>query len=77
MTTSHIPDLGKYFERVERATPVSVKGRVKELVGLLVKATVPEAWLGELCLIYSPRSSQPVKAEVVGFQGGGCAPNAR
>jgi flagellar protein export ATPase FliI len=70
MTTSQIIDFGRYLERVERASPVSVKGRVKELVGLLVKATVPEAWVGELCLILNPRSTEPVKAEVVGFQGG-------
>jgi ATP synthase in type III secretion protein N len=47
-----------------------VKGRVKDVVGLLVRATVPEAWVGEMCLIYNPRSPLPVKAEVVGFQGG-------
>lgn len=70
MTPSYIPDLTKYFNSIERISPVLVKGRVKELVGLLVKATVPDAWVGELCLIYNPRSGQPVKAEVVGFQGG-------
>jgi flagellar protein export ATPase FliI len=68
MSAPHPIDFGKYLERLERAAPVRVKGRVKEAVGLLVKAHVPEAWIGELCLIYSPRSSVPVKAEVVGFQ---------
>ena len=66
---SKVIDFGKYLEEVEHAAPVQVKGRVKEVVGLLVKASVPEAWVGELCLIYNPRSSVPVKAEVVGFQG--------
>ena len=47
-----------------------MKGRVKEVIGLIVRASVPEAWIGELCLIYNPRSSVPVKAEVVGFQDG-------
>jgi flagellar protein export ATPase FliI len=70
MMASQTLDFTRYFERVEHASPVSVKGRVKELVGLLVKATVPEAWVGELCLIRNPRSTLPVKAEVVGFQGG-------
>jgi flagellar protein export ATPase FliI len=70
MSASYLADLGKYFADLERVSPVTVKGRVKEVVGLLVKATVPEAWVGELCLIYNPRSNQPVKAEVVGFQGG-------
>lgn len=63
-------DLSKYFEKIERLSPVAVRGRVKEAVGLLVRATVPEVCVGELCLINNPRSSHPVKAEVVGFQGG-------
>src|SRR5215510_4994482 len=63
-------DLDKYLSEVERASPVRVKGRVKDVVGLVIRASVPEVWVGELCLIYSPRSTSPVKAEVVGFQGG-------
>jgi flagellar protein export ATPase FliI len=67
--TSPTAGLDRYLERLERVKPVAIRGRVKEVVGLLVKATVPDAWMGELCLIYNPRSSQPVKAEVVGFKG--------
>jgi len=63
-------DIGKYLDQIERVSPVRTKGRVKEVTGLLVKATVPDAWVGELCLIDSPRSNHTVKAEVVGFQGG-------
>ena len=61
-------DLTSYFECIDRTAPIDIRGRVKEVVGLLVRATVPEAWVGELCLIYSPRTQQPVKAEVVGFR---------
>lgn len=63
-------DLARYFDEIDRAVPVQVKGRVKEVIGLIVRATLPQAFIGELCLIYNPRSSVPVKAEVVGFQGG-------
>lgn len=70
MNASATVELGKYFDQIERSFAFEVKGRVKELVGLLVKATVPDAWVGELCLIHNARSSLPVKAEVVGFQGG-------
>ncbi len=63
-------DFNKYFGEIERASPVQVRGRVKEVIGLVVKAAVPEVWVGELCLIYNPRSRIPVKAEVVGFQEG-------
>jgi type III secretion system H+-transporting two-sector ATPase len=65
-----VADIQRYLDRIERATPVQVRGRVKEVIGLLVKAVVPEAWIGEMCLIRNPRSPQPVKAEVVGFRDG-------
>ena len=63
-------DIGKYLERIERASPVEVRGRVKEVIGLVVRAVLPEAWIGEMCLIRNPRSPHPVKAEVVGFRDG-------
>src|SRR5215831_18999510 len=63
-------ELSRYFEELESACPVQVKGRVTEVIGLVVRAALPQAFMGELCLIYSPRSRVPVKAEVVGFQGG-------
>ena len=62
-------DFGRYFQEIERASPVQVRGRVKEVVGLVVRASLPQAFVGELCLIYNPRSRIPTKAEVVGFRG--------
>ena len=67
---SKVSDISWYLDRIERASPVEVRGRVKEVVGLVVKAVVPEAWIGEMCLIRNPRSAVPVKAEVVGFRDG-------
>jgi flagellar protein export ATPase FliI len=61
--------LSTLLDAIDRATPVEVKGRVREVVGLLVRATVPDARVGELCLIQTGRSEKAVKAEVVGFQG--------
>src|SRR5215472_9959401 len=63
-------DVARYLDEIERACPVEVRGRVTEVIGLVVRAALPQAFMGELCLIYSPRSRVPVKAEVVGFQGG-------
>jgi type III secretion system H+-transporting two-sector ATPase len=65
-----VVDVSRYLDRIERATPVLVRGWVKEVVGLIVKAVLPDAWIGELCLIRSPRSAAAVKAEVVGFRDG-------
>jgi ATP synthase in type III secretion protein N len=63
-------DLDRYLSKIDQTSPVSSRGRVKEVIGLLVKAVVPEARIGELCLILTSRSADAVKAEVVGFQGG-------
>jgi flagellar protein export ATPase FliI len=62
--------LTRYFDEIERANPVQVRGRVTDVVGLMVRAVLPQAFMGELCLIYNPRARVPVKAEVVGFQSG-------
>jgi flagellar protein export ATPase FliI len=63
-------ELARYFDEIERASPVQVRGRVTEVVGLVVRAAIPQTFVGELCLIYNPRSRVPVKAEVVGFKSG-------
>src|SRR5215472_7118643 len=63
-------ELSRYFEEINGACPVQVKGRVTEVIGLVVRAALPQAFMGELCLIYNPRLRVPVKAEVVGFQSG-------
>lgn len=62
-------NLTQYIEAVDWLSPVEVRGRVTELVGLLIKASVPGARVGELCLIRSPHRARALKAEVVGFRG--------
>jgi type III secretion system H+-transporting two-sector ATPase len=63
-------DLSEYIDAVDWLSPVEVRGRVTELVGLLIRAAVPGARVGELCLIRSPHRARPLRAEVVGFSGG-------
>lgn len=63
-------EIGKYLSEIDECLLFVAKGRVKALVGLLIRATVPDVWIGELCLIYNPRATHPVKAEVVGFEDG-------
>ncbi len=60
-------DFGSYGAMLDRVSPVQVKGRVTGLVGIVVKAVLPEAWVGELCLIHNPAHDEPLQAEVVGF----------
>ena len=44
-----------------------VKGKVKRVTGNLIYAVVPEARLGEICLLQDPISDATTEAEVVGF----------
>lgn len=62
-------DLNKYFRTLDELSPVRARGRVSEIIGLIIKAEVPGVRMGELCLIKSHYHAKPLKAEVVGFQG--------
>src|SRR5436305_14520229 len=46
------------------------RGRVSDLIGLIVEATGLEAEVGEVCLVEAGRTREPVPAEVVGFRSG-------
>ena len=61
--------LENYIEAVDWISPFEVRGRVTELVGLLIRANVPGTRVGEVCLIRSPHQAHGLKAEVVGFRG--------
>jgi len=49
---------------------VRTNGVVKQVVGLVVEATGPEAAVGDVCEIQTGRTTPPVSAEVVGFKDG-------
>lgn len=51
-----------YLEDVELNT---VHGRITEVIGMLIRAVVPQVKMGEVCLI--KREGEPLAAEVVGF----------
>ncbi|MCY4210778.1 MAG: type III secretion system ATPase SctN [Gammaproteobacteria bacterium] len=44
-------------------------GKVTKVTGTLIRASVPNAQIGELSVLHSPNSSAEVPAEVVGFDG--------
>lgn len=62
-------DLKPYIDSVDWISSVSISGRVTELIGLLIRAAVPGARVGEVCLIRSPKGARVLRAEVVGFRG--------
>jgi flagellum-specific ATP synthase len=55
---------------IERADLHRRRGRVRDLIGLVVEATGLDAEVGELCEVATGRSAEPVPAEVVGFRAG-------
>jgi type III secretion protein N (ATPase) len=65
-------DLGKAFARLEKATPRREAGRVTEVTGLVIRASVPGVRVGELVQIApvgSRPGKEPLAAECVGFRG--------
>ena len=52
---------------VEDAQPIDVKGKVVQVVGTIIKASVPGVKVGEVCILRNPWESFEVQAEVVGF----------
>lgn len=60
--TNHFDKLVHQLEDLELTT---IHGRITEIVGMLIKAVVPQVKMGEVCLI--KRDPEPLMAEVVGF----------
>lgn len=58
----------RFARALEESSPLVVRGRVTELVGLVVKAVIPGVTVGALVWIHSA-VGPPVRAEVVGFRG--------
>jgi type III secretion protein N (ATPase) len=60
--------LGTYLDRLDQVDTVQVRGRVRQVTGLVVRAAVPEARVGEVVEI-ALRGGGGLRAEVVGFEG--------
>ena len=60
-------DFHKYHHLLSALSTYSIKGKVTELTGLVVRAVVPGVRIGELCLIV-PNHGKTIKSEVVGFK---------
>ena len=52
---------------VEDAQPIDVKGKVIQVVGTIIKASVPGVKIGEVCILRNPWEEHEVQAEVVAF----------
>ena len=58
-------DFDKLLGHLENIELTTVHGRITEIIGMLIKAVVPNVKMGEVCLI--KRTGEPLIAEVVGF----------
>ncbi|MFC0214337.1 flagellar protein export ATPase FliI [Paenibacillus chartarius] len=63
-----VPQAGKYMDVLRQLDPIRINGKVTQVIGLTVESEGPDASIGDVCYIYPPKSSKPLKAEVVGFR---------
>ncbi|MBS0629839.1 MAG: type III secretion system ATPase SctN [Verrucomicrobia bacterium] len=59
------PDFDKIISHLDQIELTTVHGRITEVVGMLIKAVIPDVKMGEICMI--KRDGDPLMAEVVGF----------
>ncbi len=59
------PSFDKLLNHLEEVELTTVHGRITEIVGMLIRAVIPQVKMGEVCLIKRP--GEPLAAEVVGF----------
>lgn len=58
-------DFDKLLGELENVELSTMHGRITEIIGMLIKAIVPQVKMGEACMI--KREGEPLIAEVVGF----------
>lgn len=58
-------DLEQFSKQIERIDLATVNGRVTEVIGMLLKASIPGVKMGETCLV--KRAGPSLLTEVVGF----------
>jgi type III secretion protein N (ATPase) len=59
------PSFDNLIHHLEDVELTTVHGRITEVVGMLIRAVIPQVKMGEVCLI--KREGEPLAAEVVGF----------
>lgn len=61
------PILDGFFDARPELRTRRIHGKVSEVAGLVIKAVLPGARVGEICEMRRPGNRDPVRAEVVGF----------
>lgn len=63
-------DLQAALDTVAKTDPLEYKGKVKNVVGMMVEATGIDAKIGDICIIGKTDDDSGVTAEIVGFREG-------
>lgn len=58
----------KYLKIVDEIESVKTNGRVKQIIGLIIESSGPQASIGDLCYIADRGGKRQIPAEVVGFR---------
>jgi len=61
-------DLTKYYTTLDASTPITARGIVTKVVGLVTESKGPVSRLGSICEIYPKGDLPTVSAEVLGFK---------
>ncbi len=64
-----VPELQALGQRVDATDPISVYGKVVDVVGLTIEATGPSMRIGDLCYVEAPETGERTPVEVAGFRG--------
>jgi len=60
-------DLSRYMTGIDRVKQIRFRGKVTQVVGLVIEGYCPDTAVGSLCAIH-PHSGPSIPAEVVGFR---------
>ena len=61
-------DLKRFITPLKEIEPIQVRGKVTNIVGLVVEGHGPGSAMGGICEIYSKQMNHSIMAEVVGFR---------
>ncbi len=62
-------DFERHFGKLDASQPLTVYGKVHDMVGLTIEASGPPSRIGDLCYVQSAETGERIPVEVVGFRG--------
>ena len=66
MSEEELAGYSQFLESLEQVETTELSGRITEIIGMIIRAVVPNVKVGEVCLI-NRQDDEPLMCEVVGF----------